>query len=315
MGCVRGSVWKACDLLAGIRTPHGVTRSLHLSAKRAPGQGLAGGAWARRIGTIAEPQAAADPRSTGLDAGRCRSQPTRSVRTSDQMPRTVKDRRHGHESVPGAGCQQPSDKLCEMESHRSPVLLRMVLRPCRLLVLALALAGLTGCGLPSALSPSQPSSLAELGVRVPAPDALPPLQAAALADGAVTREEYAQAFAAFARCAEDRGDTVDVMGIDPSTGLIRYGTSQLLGVPGEPAGGPQGACFEETFSWIELVFQVSDPAVLDKGYAEQDELYAEEGAPCLARNGINAPSEVDTRTPEGLDWFGRYTALASRQEC
>ena len=172
-----------------------------------------------------------------------------------------------------------------------------------LLVLALALVGLTGCtGLPSALSPSQPPTLAELWVRVPAADALPPLQAAALADGAVTREEYAQGFAAFARCAEDRGDPLDVMGTDPSTGLVRYGTTQLLGVPGKPAGGPQGRCYEETFSWIELVFQVSDPAVLEKGYAEQDALYAAEGAACLARNGIDAPSEVDTRTPEGLEW-------------
>lgn len=185
-----------------------------------------------------------------------------------------------------------------------------------LLVLALALVGLTGCaGLPSALSPSQPPTLAELGVRVPAADALPPLQAAALADGAVTREEYAQGFAAFARCAEDRGDPLDVMGTDPSTGLVRYGTTQLLGVPGEPAGGPQGRCYEETFSWIELVFQVSDPAVLEKGFAEQDALYAAEGAACLLRNGIDAPSEVDTRTPEGLEWLGRYTALASDQKC
>lgn len=136
-----------------------------------------------------------------------------------------------------------------------------------------------------------------------------------MADGAVTREEYARGFAAFARCAEDRGDPLDVMGIDPSTGLVQYGTALLLGVPGEPAGGPQGKCYEETFSWIELVFQVSDPAVLEKGYAEQDALYAAEGAACLARNGIDAPSEVDTRTPEGLDWYGRYTALASRQEC
>ena len=190
----------------------------------------------------------------------------------------------------------------------------MTIKRRRLLVLALALAGLTGCaGLPSPLSPSQPPALAE--PRVPAADALPPLQAAALADGAVTREEYAQGFAAFARCAEDRGDPLDVMGIDPSTGLIRYGTTGLVGVPGKSVGTPQGTCFEETFSWIELVFQVTDPAVLEKGYAEQDALYAAEGAACLARNGIDAPSEVDTRTPEGLEWLGRYTALASDQKC
>jgi hypothetical protein len=192
----------------------------------------------------------------------------------------------------------------------------MTSRRRRLLVLALALAGLTGCAWPqSAPSTSQPATLAELGVRVPEADSLPPLQAKALADGAVTRQEYAQGFGAFARCAQDRGDPLDVMGTDPSTGLVRYGTTQLLGVPGEPAGGPQGRCYEETFSWIELVFQVSDPAVLEKGYAEQDALYAAEGAPCLARNGIDAPSEVDTRTPEGLEWLGRYAELASDQKC
>ncbi|CAN5533313.1 hypothetical protein BH20CHL7_BH20CHL7_12150 [soil metagenome] len=183
----------------------------------------------------------------------------------------------------------------------------------RLLVLVLAFVGLTGCdGLPSALSPSQPP---ELGVRVPAADALPPLQAAALADGVITREEYAQGFAAFARCAEDLGDPLHVMGTDASTGLVGYGATEELGIPGDPANTPQGRCYEETFSWIEVVFQVTDPAVLDSGYAYQDALYASEGVACLALNGIDAPSDVDTRTPEGLDWFGQYTALASQQKC
>lgn len=184
----------------------------------------------------------------------------------------------------------------------------------RLLVLALALVGLTGCAGPeSAPSASQPAVLAELGV--PGAASLPPLQAAALADGAVTREEYAQGFEAFARCAEDRGAPLDVMGTDASTGLIRYGTTDPLGVPGESVGTSQGICYQENFSWIELVFQVTDPAVLDAGYSEQDALYAAEGAACLARNGIDAPSEVDTRTPEGLEWLGRYTKLASDQKC
>lgn len=183
----------------------------------------------------------------------------------------------------------------------------------RLLVLALALVGAVGCAEQSAPSVSQPPTLAELGV--PGADALPPLQAAALADGVVTREEYGQAFAAFVRCADDRGDPLDAMGTDPTTGLARYGTRDPLPVPGELDGTPQGRCYEETFSWIELVFQLTDPAVLDKGYADQDALYAAEGAPCLARNGIDAPPEVDTRTPEGLDWYGRYTKLASQQKC
>lgn len=190
----------------------------------------------------------------------------------------------------------------------------MTSRRQRLLVLALALVALTGCAGPqSAPSPSRPAVLADLGV--PGADSLPPLQAAALADGAVTREEYAQGFEAFARCAEGRGEPLDVMGTDPTTGLIRYGTTDLLGVPGKPAGTPQGTCYEETFSWIELVFQVTDPAVLDRGNSEQNALYATEGAACLARNGIDAPSEVDTRTPEGHAWFDRYTELASNQKC
>ena len=183
-------------------------------------------------------------------------------------------------------------------------------------VLALVLVGLSGCALPqSAPRTSQPPTLAELGVRIPEADSLPPLQAAALADGAVTRQEYAQAFQAFARCAKDRGDPLDVMGTDTSTGLIQYGTTGLLPVPGKSAGTPQGMCYEETFSWIELVFQVTDPAVLDAGYAYQDALYASEGAACLVRNGIDPPSEVDTRTPEGLEWFNQYTKLASDQKC
>jgi len=183
-----------------------------------------------------------------------------------------------------------------------------------LLVLALALVGLTGCaGLPSPLGPSQPPALAEL--RVPEAEALPPLQAVALADGVITREEYAKGFAAFARCAEDGGDPLVVGGIDPSTGLARYGTRELVGIPGEPVPSVQGRCYDETFSWIELVFQVTDPAVLDSGYAYQDAQYAAEGAPCLARNGIDAPPEVDTRTPEGLEWHGRYSELASQQKC
>lgn len=180
--------------------------------------------------------------------------------------------------------------------------------------LALVLVDLGGCAGPqSAPSPSPIAALASLGV--PEADSLPPLQAAALADGAVTREEYAQGFEAFARCAEDRGDPLDLMGTDAATGLIKYGTTDRLGVPGEPASTSQGICYEETFSWIELVFQVTDPAVLDAGYSQQDALYATEGAACLARNGIDAPSQVDTRTPAGLEWFGRYTKLASDQKC
>ena len=186
--------------------------------------------------------------------------------------------------------------------------------PQRLVALALGLVALAGCsGVQSAPSASQPAVLAELGV--PGADALPPLQAAALADGVVNREEYAQGFEAFARCAEDRGDPLDLMGTDAATGLIKYGTSDRLGVPGEPASSSQGICYEENFSWIEFVFQVTDPAVREAGFAQQDSLYATEGAACLARNGIDAPSEVDTRTPEGLEWFGRYTKLASEQKC
>lgn len=184
----------------------------------------------------------------------------------------------------------------------------------RLLVLVLALVGLTGCaGLPSAPSTSQSAGLAEFGV--PGADSLPPLQAAALADGAVTREEYAQGFAAFARCAEDRGAPLDLMGTDATTGLFRFGTLDPLGVPGKAADTPQGICYQETFSWIELVFQVTDPAVLEQGYSLQDAQYAAEGAACLVRNGIDAPPEVDTRTPVGLEWLGRYTKLASEQKC
>ncbi len=63
------------------------------------------------------------------------------------------------------------------------------------------------------------------------------------------------------------------------------------------------------------MFQVTDPVVLDQGKSEQDALYAAEGAACLVRNGIDAPSEVDTRTTEGLEWYGRYTTLASDQKC
>lgn len=176
--------------------------------------------------------------------------------------------------------------------------------------LALAVAGCAWFGdqdLPA------PSVLTQLGV--PEPGSLPPIQAAALADGAVTREEYAQAFQAFARCAEDRGDPLDVMGTDVSTGLVRYGTSEVLGIPGEAAATPQGRCYEETFSWVELVFQLTDPTLLEQGKAEQDALYAAEGAACLVKNGLDAPAEVDTRTPEGLEWFDRYTDLAADQKC
>ena len=190
----------------------------------------------------------------------------------------------------------------------------MTSRRRRQLVLVLALVGLPGCtGPQSSPSTSQPAVLAELGV--PGAASLPPLQAAALADGAVTREEYAQGFEAFARCAEARGAPLDLRGTDASTGLIRYGTTDLLGVPGKAAGTPQGICYEETFSWIELVFQMTDPAVLDQGKSEQDAQYAAEGAACLVRNGIDAPPKVDTRTPEGLAWYGRYTQLASDRKC
>jgi len=149
------------------------------------------------------------------------------------------------------------------------------------------------------------------------PTNLPERQKEALADGAVTLAEYSQAFELFADCSQSAGAALGNVRTSPLSGLISYGVpaGNMLGVPGQADPSPVGQCYEELFSFIELVFQVTDPAVLQQGIDEQNQQFAIEGVPCLVKNGVEPPTSIDTSTQEGLDWMTEFAELAQAGRC
>lgn len=180
-------------------------------------------------------------------------------------------------------------------------------------LLVAACVSLCGCSNDGVGPPSEGSLASALSI----PSNIPTRQADALADGVVTVAEYSQAFQSFVTCADQSGHPIDGVRTDPVSGLITYGVpaGNLLGVPGEPDSSPVGRCYEETFSWVELAFQVTDPAVIQQGIDQQDQAMADEGLACLMRNGFDPPLSVNVQTEEGQLWESRYIELAVAGKC
>ena len=144
---------------------------------------------------------------------------------------------------------------------------------------------------------------------------LPAAQRDALADGEVTANEYASAFDAFVTCAKDAGGSVKLESSDPVSGVILYSTGSPIGSPREPnVSSVEGRCYDETFSWIDLVFQ-SSPAAVEQGLADELEHYQSEVRPCLVANAVEAPENVEIGSQAYGELLDQFVDLSNRGLC
>jgi hypothetical protein len=112
------------------------------------------------------------------------------------------------------------------------------------------------------------------GIGLPPSDKIPAGQREALADGKVTLREYTVAFERFRACAKERGGEMFLSSRNPATGQILWGANLDVGTAEAPdLEIPVGQCFAETFSWINRVFDLTDPAVLADADREEMMLF------------------------------------------
>ncbi|HQZ37138.1 MAG TPA: hypothetical protein PK020_22120 [Ilumatobacteraceae bacterium] len=153
------------------------------------------------------------------------------------------------------------------------------------------------------------------GVDLPSSADIPEGQREALADGQVTVQEYRSAFDEWTQCAAKDGGVVAPYNEDPATGLILYSTGSPIGAPDQPdLSSPEGRCYAQTFSWIDLVFQ-SSPAVLEHIKQQNLEVYRSEQRPCLLKNDIDAPEDVEIGSAEYGQLLQTFVDLTKRGKC
>jgi hypothetical protein len=145
--------------------------------------------------------------------------------------------------------------------------------------------------------PDQNDASASSSVPVPAPvnRAVPEAQQEYFSDGEVSLAEYQEAFATFVQCAADAGLGSDLreQGRDEVTGVISYSTQTLLLPPGQFDGTKLNDCYQDTFVYVEVAFQTSDPTVLAAQPQEQLAFFNENIRPCLAKIGIEVPDDLE----------------------
>jgi hypothetical protein len=103
-------------------------------------------------------------------------------------------------------------------------------------------------------------------------------------------EEYSTAFEKFRNCVERGGGTILSVRHDPSSGLISYGVGSDVGQPGkENLSSVEGRCYHDEFSWIEEVFQTTDPKVIAQLRQGTIDFFSTQVVPCLKKNGVEVP--------------------------
>lgn len=106
-----------------------------------------------------------------------------------------------------------------------------------------------------------------------------------LEDGVLTDEEYDAAFRAFMDCANRRGAHVEIRGVDPDSGQIRYSNSEEFETAEE--------CYWTHFGEVDAWFQTTNPAVLQQMDEEDRRVWSDLVVPCLTRFGVNVPDHLD----------------------
>ena len=180
----------------------------------------------------------------------------------------------------------------------------------RSLLVALFLVA-AGCSDNSFVNPSVTTASPGL----PSLDRVPEAQRKALADGKVTLDEYRKGFDAFAACLVRRGVPAGSITVDPRTGIIDYGVHERVGTPAQPTNNSTGQCYDETFSYIEYVYQTTDPLVLQAGLDEEQALYDSKARACLARNGVEAGADEHVGTETFVALMNRWREFDQAGKC
>jgi hypothetical protein len=147
------------------------------------------------------------------------------------------------------------------------------------------------------------------------PTDLPSEQRGYLADGKVSAGEYAAAFGSFQRCVLQGGGRLEVVTRYPG-GLIDYRVGGRLGTPQQPVlSSVEGRCYHQFLDSVEYLFQTTDPGALSDIAQQQRQLYADKVYPCLIKNGVSAPPQVDPASAQGKALSKQWLALGQAGKC
>lgn len=125
-------------------------------------------------------------------------------------------------------------------------------------------------------------------------------QQEALADGEVTIDEYNEGYEAFRSCAEERGGTVETLGVDPASGLIAYSTAtDIFDRDSSGELSVEGQCYSETFIAIEATFETTNPAAVAAAQQGIMDAFDLDVRPCLEANDVLIP---DGLVVDSADW-------------
>lgn len=154
------------------------------------------------------------------------------------------------------------------------------------------------------------------GVSIPALDQLPEKQRADFADGKITLAEYGGAFDRFSSCASGGGGRVAVLDRDPVSGVVTFSSGTDVGSPDAPnLDTVEGRCYNAEFSWVELVFQTTDPRALQQGSNDSLEAFYQHFKPCLVANGETVPGDLVDGSAEMGALLERYVELQQQGLC
>lgn len=148
------------------------------------------------------------------------------------------------------------------------------------------------------------------GVQLPA--TLAEGQKAVFDDGKVTTAEYQAAVHRFAECS---GSVVTLEPQNPATGMIAYSTGAVIGVPGAEADSPAGQCYAEYLSWVELVWDLTDPAMVHEAEEATIDDFESYGRECLRNNGVSVPDGRPTFGPQLIRWGQQVSDLEAKGLC
>lgn len=134
-----------------------------------------------------------------------------------------------------------------------------------------------------------------------------------LADQVLTREEYAEAFADFMRCANDGGGHVEISDVDPESGQITY-------VILEEGHETAMACYEMHFLAVDTWFQTTDPVALRQEVERNRSAWRQYVVPCLERFGVDVPehldgSEINQENSEASPFYDIYNEYSLAGSC
>lgn len=145
---------------------------------------------------------------------------------------------------------------------------------------------------------------------------LSPEQRALLADGEASLSEYQSSFEAFQSCANADGTRrVSVSSTDGVSGLIVYGVVGDLLSPGSAGDDPLNVCYEKYFSWVEFIWQTTDPTLLAESRRRGLEYFELTDRPCLEANGVEVPASVEYGSAEYGNLLSISTQLMNDGKC